>query len=84
MHLPLTRKNSLRFGLTLKQEKNRPDGRIFSWSTEDDGYQTSAILESLYVILISYEIFKKRTERMKLLLDNIVKPESVTELKFLL
>ncbi len=56
----------------------------FNWSTKDDASQTSEILESLYLILINFEVFQKRIKKTKLLLQNIVKPDSLADTRFLM
>lgn len=57
---------------------------FFLWSTNDDASRTSEILESLYLILINYEVFQKRVQKTKLLLQNIVKPDNFADTRFLM
>ena len=42
------------------------------------------MLESLYAVLMNYDLIERRTLKLRMLLDNMVKPESIKELKFLL
>lgn len=51
---------------------------------KDDASRTSEILESLYLILINFEVFQKRINKTKLLLQNIVKPDSLADTRFLM
>lgn len=55
-----------------------------SWSANDDASRTSEILESLHLILINYELFQKRINRTRILLQNIVKPDSLADTHFLM
>lgn len=57
---------------------------FFLWSTEEDAGQTLFIINNLYKLLQNYEHFENKVNKLDLLMRNLVKPESLAELKFLL
>lgn len=57
---------------------------ILAWSTKLDASQTHELLESLYTVLSNYDLIHRRVSRLQLLLQNIVKPESLETTKFLM
>lgn len=67
-----------------QNKKDRLQTVFFIWSTNDDASRTSDILESLYLTLINYEVFQKRVQKTKLLLQNIVKPDNFADIQFLM
>ena len=56
---------------------------IFIWSAGSNAERTSKILDKLYLLLLNYDTLKRRVDKVNLLLDNLVKPDSLLELKFL-
>lgn len=66
----------------LANKKTVQDGH-FIWSTSGNGNRTSEILESLYRLLVNYQQLQSRLGKMKLTVENILKPESISEIEFL-
>lgn len=64
--------------------KKTPDGAFFLWSTKLDASQTHELLESLYAVLSNYDLIYRRVSRLQLILQDIVKPESLETTKFLM
>lgn len=56
---------------------------FFLWSTSGNGNRTSEILESLYTLLVNYQQFQSRLVKMKLTVEHILKPESISDIEFL-
>ena len=55
----------------------------FIWSTSGNGNRTSETIESLYRLLTNYQLFHNRLTKMKLTVEHILKPESISEMEFL-
>jgi hypothetical protein len=67
-----------------RQEKIRPNGRIFSWWTDSNGDRTLEGLDELYQILLNYDKLKHGIEKTNLRLQSLVKPESLSATIFLM
>lgn len=56
---------------------------FFLWSTNDDASRTSAILDSLYIVLLNHGLYQRKIEKLRSLVESAVKPATISEIEFL-
>ena len=72
---------SLRFGPFSRQEKNCPDGQVFSRSAQNDTQRTY-LQDSLYTILRNHQQLRDKVEKLQRIVNNAVKPKGLELIKF--